>query len=227
MASSASAAASPQRLTDAQLLERVARRPEDPVAAARAEGELYRRHVRYLFGVANKQAARLLQIAGVSAEDLVMDTFQRAFERAGTYRAEAGLDEEAERRRTRAWLGRIAQNQLVDSFRKIREVSASPYLEQVPVRDRDSSPPSQPSPQLTHMRQALSQLSEREQDILRVTALYWRAGAKQQRLPNEVAAELAARWETSSDNIRAIRSRAVKKLKTLMAKQGVRQEERS
>jgi DNA-directed RNA polymerase sigma subunit (sigma70/sigma32) len=59
--------------------------------------------------------------------------------------------------------------------------------------------------------EGLDELSEREQDVLRVTALYQRAG-DHQRLPNAISAELALRWETTNENIRAIRSRALKKL---------------
>jgi hypothetical protein len=49
-------------------------------------------------------------------------------------------------------------------------------------------------------------------------ALYFRPGEEHQRLPNEVSAELAKRWETTSENVRAIRSRATKKLKEYLEK---------
>jgi DNA-directed RNA polymerase sigma subunit (sigma70/sigma32) len=39
-------------------------------------------------------------------------------------------------------------------------------------------------------------------------------------LPNAVSAELAHRWGTNSENIRAIRSRALKKLKAFVAERG-------
>ena len=53
--------------------------------------------------------------------------------------------------------------------------------------------------------------------MLRVTALHYRAGEEHQRLPNDVSAELATRWGTTNDNVRAIRVRAMKKLKALVA----------
>lgn len=81
------------------------------------------------------------------------------------------------------------------------------------LAEPEAAPPSSRSPKLRLMREALDTLSERERDVLRVAALYFRPGEEHQRLPNEVAAELARRWETSGDNVRAIRSRAIKKLK--------------
>jgi len=197
--------------SDAELLERIARSDAD------AQSELYQRHVRFLYGALRRQGDKLLGLFGVSAEDLVQETFHRAFERAHTFSADGITDEERLRRRTRAWLGRIAQNLLADHLRRVREVSASPYLERVSCDEIDA--PSAPSAELEAIVLGLGQLSDREQDVLRVTALYHRAG-DHQRLPNAVSAELASRWGTTSENIRAIRSRAMKKLKSFVADSG-------
>lgn len=183
-------------------------------AAARgAQSELYARHVRFLYGVLLKRQARTLSLAGMNAEDLVQETFRRAFERAHTFRADGITDTERVRRRARAWLGRVAQNILADRLRSVREISASPYLERFSTEDIDEAPAS--TPQLRLLREALTSLSEREQDVLRVTAMYQKAGEKQ-RLPNAVSQKLAQRWDTNSENVRAIRSRAMKKVKSFM-----------
>jgi DNA-directed RNA polymerase sigma subunit (sigma70/sigma32) len=55
--------------------------------------------------------------------------------------------------------------------------------------------------------------------------LYFRAGEEHQRLPNEVSAELARRWDTTSENVRAIRSRALKKLRSYLQPRLVTQAE--
>jgi len=182
-------------------------------AARAAQRALYRRHLRYLYGVVHRRREKLVQLAGLSVDDLVQDTFQRAFQRAASFRAEPELDPDRQRRRARAWLGRIAQNLLVDAFRRNREVSATPYLERVSATAPEEAPPS--DPQLSVLRAAMATLSEREQDVLRVTALYQKADGHN-RLPNDVSAELSARWGISNDNLRAIRSRAMKKLRHAM-----------
>lgn len=215
--SAATAAPVADSLSDASLLELVARRSIDEAAARTAQRIFYLRHVRYLFGVLQRQQ-RLLTLAGMNADDLVQECFHRAFERAHTFRADETQDVEQARLRTRAWLGRIANNLLADELNGRNEVSATPYIERISVEFDDSGPPS--SPLLRLVREGLSELSDREQDVLRVTALYQRAGEVHQRLPNAVAEELATRWQTSSDNVRAIRSRAMKKLRSFLAARG-------
>jgi RNA polymerase sigma factor (sigma-70 family) len=197
--------------SDAELLARVSRRAEDPGRARSAEAEFYSRHVRYLYAVLTQRVRRPLALSGREVEDLVQETFFRAFSRADTYTKGETSDVESEHRRTRAWLGRIAQRLLVDWLADAREVSDSPYLDTVAIPE--TGPPSSRSPKLRLMCEALDTLTERERDVLRVAALYFRPGEEHQRLPNDVSAELARRWDTTSENIRAIRSRATKKLR--------------
>lgn len=202
--------------SDAELFATIVDGTAEDVRAA--QRELYRRHLRYLYGVVHRRRDKLVHLAGLSVDDVVQDTFQRAFHRAASFRPEPELDADRQRRRTRAWLGRIAQNLLVDAFRRNKEVSATPYLERLtaPGGPDDEAPRS--DPQLAILRDAMATLSEREQDILRVTALYQKAEGHN-RLPNDVSAQLAERWNTTNDNLRAIRSRAMKKLRKAMEAQ--------
>ena len=198
-------------VSDAELLERVSQRSSDARAARDAEAEFYDRHARYLYGVLLQRVRRPLALSGREVEDLVQETFFRAFARANSYSAGDTWDQDSQRRRSRAWLGRIAQHLLADWLADAREVSASPYLDT--LAEPEAGPPSSRSPKLRLMREALDTLTERERDVLRVAALYFRPGEEHQRLPNDVSAELARRWQTTNENLRAIRSRATKKLK--------------
>lgn len=205
-------------LSDAELLARVAQGASDPARARGAQAEFYARHVRYLYGSLRKRR-QLLELAAESPEDLVQETFQRAFERAHTFRSLPGLAADHERQRTRAWLGRIAHSLLADQLRGELATADSPYLERIGVEVEESVATT--SPALERVRQALASMSEREQDVLRVTALYYRVGHESQRLPNRVSEELAQRWQTTNENIRAIRSRALKRLKALVTEPGL------
>jgi RNA polymerase sigma factor (sigma-70 family) len=204
---------------DAALLARVARREVDPAGARAAQSTLYGRHVRYLYG-ALLRSQRALDTAGLSAEDLVQETFHRAFERAHTFQPGEPGDDARETARTRAWLGRIASNLLADHLGKVREVSATPYLDRVACEGIDEDPPPSQSPRVALVEEGLLQLTERERDVLRVSALHYRVGDPHQRLPNAVSAELAGQWGTTSENIRAIRMRAMKKLKAFLSSRG-------
>lgn len=211
--------------TDAELLRIVADRERAPDAARAAEAAFYRRHVRWLYGVLSRKKSHLLSIAGSSAEDLVQETFLRVFDRAHTFReADAPLSDEVATARTRAWLGRVATHLLADHMNRLREVSATPYLERVRVDDLDDEAPSDAQVEradVALVSEGLDQLSEREREILRVTALYAKVGEKQGRLPNAVSRDLAARWQTTNENIRAIRVRALKKLRSFLSARGL------
>jgi DNA-directed RNA polymerase specialized sigma24 family protein len=207
--------------SDAELLGLVARAPFDRggqgggAEARAAQAAFYERHVRYLHGVLTRTQRAALASAGLGAEDLVQETFERAFARAATFDA-GGIDPREEpdraRARTRAWLGRIATTLLVDRLGRTREIAASPLLEQVTAPAVDDDPPPSEPPRVKLVAAGLESLSERERDVLAVSALHYRAG-EHQRLPNDVSADLAARWATTNENIRAIRARAMKKLR--------------
>lgn len=198
-------------LDDEQLLALAAGRDVAPARARAAQSEFYQRHVRYLYGALKRREGTLTRAVGVAVEDVVQEAFQRAFRYGASYKALAGADPDRARLRTRAWLGRIAQNLVLDAMSRSSEVLASPSLDELSSDGLDEpQPPS--SPEVRAVRAALEELSEREQDVLRVTLLHQRAGAEHQRLPNDVSAELARRWDTTNENIRAIRSRAMKKL---------------
>lgn len=175
--------------------------------------EFYRRHVRYLYAVVRKQASSL-GFAQSECEDIVHDTFQRAFDKAATFRPSESVDDDSQRRWTRAWLGRIARNLILDALSSRKEVLASDSLE----REESPAPPSsgRKDPRLDALERVFADLNDREQDILRVTAMYHRAGERNQRLPNDVSQELAQRWGITSENVRAIRMRALKKVQLAM-----------
>ena len=218
-------ATGPTEPADAELFLRIAQRKSAPARARDAQALIYERHVRYLYGAVLRMNPSLLEMAGTRPEDLVQETFGRAFERAHTYDPGDAHDPEAQRRRTRAWLGRIASRLLADALRRPRELAASPLVERAQSERISAPPSSRRRGRLAVMSEALEQLSEREQDVLRVSALYQKTGEAHQRLPNEVSAELAVRWGTTNDNIRAIRSRAMKKLKSYLLSRGVMQGE--
>lgn len=116
-------------VSDAELLERVSRKASHANSARAAEAEFYARHARYLYCVLVQRVRRPLALSGREVEDLVQETFFRAFARAETYSGGDAWDEASQRRRSRAWLGRIAQRLLADWLADAREVSASPYLD--------------------------------------------------------------------------------------------------
>jgi len=204
--------------SDADLLAYMAMAGEDPAAAREAWAEFYRRHAGYLQAVCERAYGGGLG-GDLGVGDLVAETFRRAFDRAQQFSARDVECPELLRRRVRAWLGRIAQRLFQDALRSRRR------LEQIHVEpdvwDRIPAPAPLPVPspgKLALVRQALQQLSDRERCVLRVTFQWYHPGQARQRLPDDVVADLAEALETTPENLRQIRRRALEKIRAFMAK---------
>ena len=192
---------------------------EDLLVYIRLEGdegreawaEFYQRHADFIFRALRRSWGSVLDEGEI--EDAMQETFLRAHRYSSSYRAGVEDDDtDLGRRQVRAWLGRIAQNIVHDRV-------ARPWTEHDPFEEQDFEPLQQSNeinvtPLLTALAQALSELPEREQDVLRTTMLFWKPGEAHQRLPNDESKALARRWNTTPTTIRAVRSRAIRKLKT-------------
>lgn len=175
-------------------------------SAREAGHELYTRHRTRLFNVLKRSWGRTLD--DESLADLVHDTFMAAFDSAESY---AGTTETA----CLNWLVGIARNRLRIELERGSSVRAELVLSGQPEASWSVQVPEtvSESEAVTLTEQALAGLDEREQEVLRVTMEFSRPGSKHQRLPNAIAAGLAARWSTTTTNIRAIRKRAMDKIK--------------
>jgi DNA-directed RNA polymerase specialized sigma24 family protein len=200
---------------------------KDDVAASRAAWEeFYSRHATYLYAVCLRAYGAFLGgEPGVC--DLVADTFRRAYEHAGSFDDGGITDPERQRLRARAWLGRIAQRLVQSTLRGQSRVPTC-FLGQdgwqsvIEARPRAAEAPAQAE----QVREALMSLSEREQLILRVTLQWYRPGEEHQRLPNEVAADLARTLQTTAENLRQIRRRALRKVESLLREREVQLKKR-
>jgi RNA polymerase sigma factor (sigma-70 family) len=204
--------------TDETLLSYMSLRDTDPSAAQAAWAEFYKRHLRYMLIISRRRGRGILGDATVN--DLVQDVFIRAYERAETFDSGGLRDPEQLRWRVRAWLGAIARNIFRDMLRAGSGISITHLepkeLEDIARRPEESEPD---SPQMKRLLAALGKLTEKEQYVLRVT-LEWYEPGKQQRLPNDVAADLAKTLNTTSANIRQIRRRALQKIEQSIRLEG-------
>jgi len=216
---SAAEATNPLDMTtegDGELLAYMSMQGEFPEHAREAWAELYRRHVRYMHHVGGKFLAALPR-PPTTAKDLVNDTFLRAFKKAGTYCEPSGLDQDAKRRYVRAWLAKVARNLIRDLLRAVpedgpdRQLDDEGWNEQAaPTAGEEGASPAV----LAVLVEVLqNDLDEREREVLRKTYQYWVPGRTAQRLPNKVAEEVAQQLGTTSENLRKIRQRALKKVR--------------
>ena len=202
------------RDSDEDLLVFISWQEDQPDVAKAACSEFYQRHLKYVFAVIKRAFGEELGQQGV--EDMVTDTFIRVFERASTYEACGEKDPDRQRRNVRAWIGAVAMNVCRDHFRnpdtQLTLVDEWHDDHEAHRRKKEDSPvPLSDDLQCVH--EAMKQLNDREESVIRMTMAYLKLDSKHQRLPNDVAEDLARSLDTSSTNIRKIRERAMKKLR--------------
>ncbi|MDY7011939.1 MAG: sigma-70 family RNA polymerase sigma factor [Planctomycetota bacterium] len=198
--------------SDADLLVYMAMADDDPACARAAWEVFYRRHAEYLYRVCLRAYGGILGgEAGVA--DVVAEAFRAAYENAHMFEPAGIADADRLRLRARAWLGWIARRIVQDILRgrgrlPTRELEPDRW-QQVPAIERAGGGPSAKE---GLVRQAVESLSEREQLVIRTTFQWYRPEKQHQRLPNDIAADLAETLGTTPENLRQIRSRAMKKI---------------
>lgn len=200
--------------SDYDLLTMMTWRESDPAEAREAGAVFYRRHAPYLYD-------RCLKFTrgsggGTDAEDIVAVTFQHVYEKgARTFKATSETDPDRIRGHVRAWLGRIAHNLVCDAYRgrPFQEMQLDDDSEVADEHD-DKTASDEPERLQRLMEQVLT---DREQEILRVTSLYYDPREPDRKLPASVLDDLARHWGITRENIRQIKSRALRKLKDACA----------
>ena len=194
----------------------------------------FRRYVRPLYAYALRTYRHTLGEDGAS--DLVLQTLRRAFDRADTYDREGISDPAHSRARTTRWLTRIADRLFKDWLKSTSEStplrlqhvgSGSTYgalhgdavdldeahLQSDPDAEaQDDSDPLLRSDEGLQLRAALDRLSQRDREILLLSMRYDVPGRQLQIDESELDA-LCKRWGTTRENVRAIRRRALKKVR--------------
>lgn len=185
-----------------------------------AWNELYFRHVRYLFAVCTKAFFGLLRPEQI--EELVQDTFIRAYDKASTFSFDLAVDKVGQQKAVRAWLGALSDSIARDYFRDQPMVDFVDDETLESFADQSGSDNSGSTSETQEVLEAaMATLNEREQQVLRATAFWFKPEATNQRLPNKVMKDLAADLQTSPSNIRQIRKRALAKFREFIQTQGI------
>jgi len=201
-----------QTKSDAELLA-LAANESDQALGDKAFEAFYHRHVKYLYYACKTDYGKTLRDDGV--EDLVQDTFVKAFEKADSYHPGGIVSQEAMQRRTQAWLRKIAANLFFNSFRTKKSVNTMLLHDDkwhaISAIDKESE--AEDSPKMRLMKEALRTLSQKEQEIMRTIYQWYEPHCK---LPSHIIQELTEQYRTTPENIRKIRSRARKKIEAYL-----------
>jgi RNA polymerase sigma factor (sigma-70 family) len=202
--------------SDSDLMAYMAMAEDDPSSAREAWAEFYGRHVRYLYAVCSSAYGQILG-GDTGVADIVSDTFRSAFRNAHLFDP-GGIEEpDRIRRRTRAWLGRIAQRLVMD---RLRSAQRLPVVHLDLERWQSVAEPERSAPRddalIRAVQRAIGQLSDKEQTVIRVTYQWYQAGQAHQRLPSAVVSDLAETLQTTPENLRQIRRRALRKIREFL-----------
>jgi len=220
--------------TDEQLFALMAGRGEE---AKEAWKIFYLRYINDL----HRLVHRLNGVSPSDINDLVQETMIKAWESAHTFKAGGDGNTDIARRRTLAWLCRIAKNRYWEMRRRkiilvsdaeAQKDSPDSQLSKDEVRRVDKSKLHHEikkavdamtgtveagaetiSVQRQLLQEALATLTEREKEIILATYEHYEPGQQQQRrLPKEASDEICLRFKITSDNLRQIRKRAHEKI---------------
>ena len=199
---------------DADLLAYMTMAQDDPAIARVAWEVFYRRHVEYMYRLCLRAYSELLG-GPPAVADVVAEVFRATYENAHKFDPAGITDAQRLRLRTRAWLGWIARRMVQDLLRgrsrlPLRLLDLDQW-QQVAQPERAAT---RPSPREELARAALLSLTKREQLVIRVTFQWYQADKDHQRLPNDVAADLVKTLQTTPENLRQIRRRALKRIET-------------
>jgi RNA polymerase sigma factor (sigma-70 family) len=100
---------------DLSLILRMADKEGHPQDAEDALAVFFCRHHPLLKGFAEQNNFRSL---GFDPEDFVLQTFQKAYDRIGTFDAPAGISPDQLRKKVQSWLFEIAKNEFLMELRK-------------------------------------------------------------------------------------------------------------
>jgi hypothetical protein len=158
----------------------------------------------------------------VGVDAVLSMLWQRVFFRAGQFDS-GSLEGDALRASVCAWLKAIALNALLNACRKFENCPLTEFSDEVlpaiarreaaPIIHDDDDDPSPAQLRMTAMLECLQERKEREIIVLRACAKFLHANQEDDSMPDEIRADLCARFQITPENLRQIRTRAMQRLK--------------
>lgn len=189
---------------------------DDNLSSNLAFEEFHRRFKRFIYGMAIKVTATLPN-SDELRDAVFQNTLINVYKYCDSFSTEGELDPEIIQRKIHGWLVKIAKNELLSLLRgqeSIVDPDRLNYRDTGVDNVMDEEVPDQLSYNEQIVGEALKLLKDRDQHVFMTYWLYYEMGEGSQakNLPSEVIEELAAKYETTPENIRQIISRSKKKV---------------
>lgn len=203
---------------DFSLILRMADKDSDWAGAEAALVVFFNRHHRLLKGFAEKNNYRSL---GFDPENFVLQTFHKAFEKAGTFDAPADLSPEHLQGKVRSWLFEIAKNQFLMEFRRglnKSEETRDPELMLPPDEDELEEDKGVLTGKAAAVRTFLDGIPEGDRQMLETSMNFYDYKARKVVIPEDILKGLARALATTPEGIKQKRKRLLQKLKEYLEK---------
>lgn len=189
---------------------------DDVISSNLAFEEFHRRFKRFIYGMAIKVTAHLPN-SDELRDAVFQNTLISVYKYSDTFSCQGETNSEIIKTRIHGWLVSIAKRELLALFKGQQIIIETEELtnEMLGRTDRMEE---ESSTELSYnekiVEESLKLLKERDQHIFMTYWLYYEKGEGDQakNLPTEVLEELAAKYETTPENIRQIISRSKKKV---------------
>lgn len=203
---------------DIDLLLRMTFKDENREDAEAALAEFFCRYQTTLLGFAEKSGFRAL---GWNPDDFVLRTFEKAFEKAGSFRAPADLPPDKLRLKIQAWLFQIAKNEFLMEFRKPERKLEAP-TEKECMEAEEQAPLPEKSPERFDLqtlqgkkaavRTFLDAMPEADREMLVISMNFYDFKTGKVHLPDDILEGLAESMGTTPESIKTKRGRLLRKL---------------
>jgi len=184
---------------------------EENAEAEVAFVELLTRHENTIWSIVDR-GMRRYSTWNFDRGDLYFRVAEKIWRRAESFSPRRGSSLEAVMKQFLGWAGSILENEMKDDLREIRIDLDPRELEEISelLFQRGGS---SHSAKIDAVHEALTQLSQDDQDILRAMALAVPLDGRQMRTSNEDLKNLTARFGITPASLRQKRKRALAKLK--------------
>ena len=203
---------------DLDLLLRMTCKDENREDAEAALAEFFRRYQTTLLGFAKSGGFRVL---GWNPEDFVLRTFEKAFEKAGSFNAPSGLSPDKLRLKIQAWLFQIAKNEFLMEFRRPERKQEAPTEKEREEAEAQISlaekAPERFDLQALQSKKAavrtfLEALPEADREMLVISMNFYDIKTGKAHIPDDILEGLADSMGTTPESIKTKRARLLRKL---------------
>lgn len=200
---------------DHELLEML----DDTDLSSKAFEEFYNRFKDFVLLVCRK-ACISFDHSSQLADDIFQQTFLKVLHKGYTFRKKTE-GKESYTAEIKAWLSRIAKNELIDFLRKNPDEKSLANSNRLRIDEMEhlssgqeisEDEPLPPTLQQHVLDKALASLSEEEKLVLMTYMLFYNPQTPNNHLPDEIIKNLTERLGVKSGSLRQIKSRALQKM---------------